>query len=272
MDRIQFDANVPNLVLLRQAIFRRLRAQEDWHQLDVDVREGYQHYVELTPPRANDVRVLELSVLEVFWQLVGEGIIAPGWSANQGSFPWFRITQYGQRALAEHDYMPHDRTGYLALLNQRISKPDATVVAYLAESLDTFVRGNLVASAIVLGVAAERVFLLLCDSLYASLHSAKEKTKLGDMLKRRSIKGPVDWVHDKLRSIQQVKPQNFPENAALMVTAIYDLIRFQRNELGHPREKPPRITQGEAHANLLIFPRYYETAEAVRAFLSVNKV
>jgi hypothetical protein len=272
MDRVQFDADHPDLALLRQAIFRRLRTERDWKQIDVDVTEGYRNYVELAPPRANDRRVLELAVLEVFWQLVNEGIVAPGTSANQGGFPWFRITQYGQRVLADDDYMPHDRLGYVTLLNARIATPDATVVAYLTESLDTFVRGNRVASAVMLGVAAERVFVLLCVSLQHALSSPKEQTKLHDLRKRLSIKGTVEWVHSKLRSIQDTSPSGFPENAALMVTAIYDLIRLERNELGHPREKPPRLSQGEAHANLLIFPRYYETAEAVRIFLAKNKV
>jgi hypothetical protein len=57
-----------------------------------------------------------------------------------------------------------------------------------------------------------------------------------------------------------------------MVTAIYDMIRMQRNDLGHPREHPPRMSQGDAHANLLMFPRYYETAEMVRRFLAANRV
>ena len=64
----------------------------------------------------------------------------------------------------------------------------------------------------------------------------------------------------------------FPRMLALMVTAIYDMIRMQRNDVGHPRENPPRLTQGDAHANLLVFPRYYETAEVVRRFLSTRKV
>ena len=83
------------------------------------------------------------------------------------------------------------------------------------------------------------------------------------------MKPKLDWVHQK---IQSVKAPRFPENANIMVTAIYDFVRSQRNDLGHPRETPPAVTQEDAFVNLQVFPRYYETAEEVRAFLAANKV
>ncbi len=118
--------------------------------------EGFKAFVELTPPRHDDRDVFEKTVLEVFWQLTVEEIIAPGVSGNQGGFPRFRVTSHGHRVLADRDYVPHDRQGYLQLLNERVPKPDLTVLAYLDESLQTFARDNLVASTIMLGVAAER--------------------------------------------------------------------------------------------------------------------
>jgi hypothetical protein len=44
------------------------------------------------------------------------------------------------------------------------------------------------------------------------------------------------------------------------------------NDLGHPREVPPAVTQEDAFVNLQVFPRYYQTAEEVRAFFATNKV
>jgi hypothetical protein len=64
----------------------------------------------------------------------------------------------------------------------------------------------------------------------------------------------------------------FPDNATIMLVAIFDLMRCQRNELGHPRETPPNIHRQDAFVNLQIFPRYYEIAEEVRRFLASNQV
>ena len=57
-----------------------------------------------------------------------------------------------------------------------------------------------------------------------------------------------------------------------MVTVIYDMIRTQRNELGHPRERPPQLSCDDVFANIQVFPTYYETAETVRQFLATNQV
>ena len=57
-----------------------------------------------------------------------------------------------------------------------------------------------------------------------------------------------------------------------MLVTIYDLMRCQRNELGHPREAPPNMHRQDAFVNLQIFPRYYEIAEQMRAFLANNLV
>jgi len=68
-------------------------------------------------------------------------------------------------------------------------------------------------------------------------------------------------MRDKIEAIQ-----------ITMLLGVSDFIRRQRNELGHPREHPPQLSRGDAHTNLLIFPGYYETAEAVRRVLAANKV
>jgi len=127
---------------------------------------------------------------------------------------------------------------------------------------------------VMLGVAAERVFDLRCDSLAKGLKDPAEHVAFERVLERNPMKPKLDWVHDKLRTLQDQRPRptGFPENSTLMVTAIYDLIRSQRNDFGHPRDLPPRMGRGDANANLEIFPRYYETAENLRKFLSTQKV
>ena len=117
-------------------------------------------------------------------------------------------------------------------------------------------------------------FNLLCDSVVGALASPREEQKFTDILNKFAMKPKVDWVHEKLRTLQDAKPRltGLPENAAVMVTVIYDLIRAQRNDLGHPRDVPPNLPADDVNANLLIFPKYYETAERVRAFLGSTKV
>jgi hypothetical protein len=198
-----------------------------------------------------------------------EGVLCPGMNSNNLNLPWFHVTRYGREVLRAGPGNPHDPTGFLQRLNEKVSQPDATVLAYLRESLNSFRHGDRVASTVMLGIAAERVFLLLCESLVAALASPAEEKTFRKLLDRFQMNAKLQWVHQKFQSI---KAPGFPENANIMVTAIYDFVRSQRNDLGHPREQPPAVTQEDAFVNLQVFPRYYQTAEEVRAFLAANKV
>jgi len=123
-----------------------------------------------------------------------------------------------------------------------------------------------------LGVAAERVFDLLCGSLLNALANQAEKKKFGDLMDRFQMKPKLIWVRTKVEAVQAARVPGFPDNAGLVVLGIYDLMRQQRNDLGHPREQPPVLTREDLLANLQVFVRYYETAEAMRSFLANNKV
>jgi hypothetical protein len=62
-------------------------------------------------------------------------------------------------------------------------------------------------------------------------------------MERYPIKPKLDWLHAKFSELQRSGPPGLPNNACFMVTAIYDLLRTQRNELGHPRDNHERLHQ-----------------------------
>jgi hypothetical protein len=268
MPGIPFSPNNPDLDAVRQIIFSRLRAEPDWKQLD-HAGNGYARYVEYKGSELESRHALVFAAEEVFWQLVVEGVLSPGMDSDNLKLPWFHVTRHGQEVLKAGPANPHDPTGYLRRLYEKVREPDQTVLAYLSESLNSFRHGDRVASTVMLGIAAERVFLLLCESLAAALTSPAEQKAFGKILGRFQMNPKLEWVHEK---IQSIRGPGLPENANIMVTAIYDLVRSQRNELGHPREKPPAVSQEDIFVNLQVFPHYYQTAEELRAFLSANKV
>lgn len=270
MPGIPFSPNSPDLEAVRQIIFERLLREPNWGSIS-RTGEGYEPYLEyrgsFNPGEARNALIFAAE--EVFWQLFIEGIIAPGMDASNLDWPRFHVTRHGREVLKSGPGNPHDPTGYLRRLAEKVPQADPTVLAHLNESLNSFRHGDRVASTLLLGIAAERVFLLLCESLAAALISPAEAKGFGKVLDRFPMKPKLDWVHQK---IQSIRAPGFPENANIMVTAIYDFVRTQRNDLGHPRETPPAVTQEDAFVNLQVFPRYYETAEEVRTFLATNKV
>ncbi len=269
--KIPFDPATADLETARQIVFVRLRADRQYTHID-KTGEGFDPFVEYlgNPPGRDGRWRLTVLAQEVFWQLVTEGVLSPGIDYSSPDLPWFHITEYGCKVLSSVEPQPYDPTGYLARLREKIVSPDATVMAYLAESLETFRKGNLVASTVMLGIAAERVFLLLCESLLNSLADATEKKNFANVLDHFPMKPKLDWVNGKIERVQNKRLPGVPENAPIMLVAMYDLMRAQRNNLGHPREVPPQVRRVDAFANLQLFSPYYATAEEVRAFLAAT--
>jgi hypothetical protein len=123
-----------------------------------------------------------------------------------------------------------------------------------------------------LGVASERAFLQLCDSFLKALSDPKEAKALSSTLQANAIKPKEDWVLNKIQALQKTRPRPLPDNVNIMLTVIFDFIRSQRNNLGHPQENPPKTTREEAFVNLRIFPKYNKILNQVIEYLSGNMV
>ncbi|MGA2526259.1 MAG: hypothetical protein ABSF79_06535 [Smithellaceae bacterium] len=269
MGKILYDWKQPDLVLLRHAVFDRLRKDRDWKMVENEMRY-FDPYIELKSP--DHQGLLFFQIEEVVWRLLVEGVLSPGFNSANPKLPWFHLTDFGNMVINSPEPNPYDSLGYIKHIRSQISNPDNTVLAYLSESLSTYHHGNTVASTMMLGIAAERVFLLLCSSMSAAISSTKEKSDFEKILIRFPIKPKFDWMRLKIESLQTAKLTGFPDNAGIMITAIYDLLRGQRNDLGHPRDTPPVLSREDAFVNLQIFPRYYQTAETIRLFLAANKI
>ncbi len=273
-EKLQFDASKPDAFeAVRQMLLARIRNDSGFNQLSLNIfGGGFSAYVNFTTPR--DEKEFPRFVLDAFWSLVVEGVVTPGNVNGTPDLPFFHVTEHGRRVFAEPDYQPHDPAEYLRQLGVNIPAPNATVLAYLQESLHCFCRGLMVASTMMLGIAAERVFLLVCESLLAALRNVGERADFQRILDRNPMKPKLDWLNKKLRDVQDSKPRptDLPEDVDIKVLGIYNMVRYQRNELGHPRETPPTVTRNDAYDFLHMFPSFYATAEKLREFLHKNKV
>jgi hypothetical protein len=247
----------------------RLRNDPDFKQLE-DGGPGYDPYFECVGSHNPDVLIFHLH--EAFWQLLVEGIVAPGKNSSNLKLPWFHVTEYGHKVLAADPPHPHDPERYLGRIAARVPDFDPTVRSYLAESLATFGRGNLVSATVMLGIAAERAFLLLCESAADALANAAEEDQFRGLLARFPMKPKLDWITVKFQEQSVRALAGFPDNAQIAILAVYDLLRVQRNELGHPKEAPPAVEREDVFSGLQVFARYYEIVEKIRVLLSANQI
>jgi hypothetical protein len=267
LSAIRFDPATDGLEIVRSIVFQRLRVDASWNHLPTGP-EGFSSHVHWAGhPYQTQDRFLFL-VHEVMWELIIAGVLSPGLNANNPNLPWFHVTDYGRRVLKEERFVPHDPTGYLDELQRSVPAIDPTVLAYLTEALQCFHRGLNIGATMMLGVAAERVFMLVCDSVQAAL-SPPERRRFEAILNRNAMKPKLDWVLAKTTVIRRTH-RDLPDSLNIAFAAVYDFIRQQRNDLGHPRDQPPSVTREEAFVNLRVFPTYYVVADGYRQFLAAH--
>lgn len=138
----------------------------------------------------------------------------------------------------------------------------------MTEALQCFVRACYTASVLLLGVAAEATFLEMCKVIASTIGDQKAREKFE---RSRSVKEKHRWIVDRYEQLTaQVKRGLLPDGLDITLKGIYDLIRRQRNELGHPQEVPPGVDREHAFAVFRLFLTYLRDAEEFAGYCQVH--
>ena len=118
--------------------------------------------------------------LEMIHYLYNEGVLMWGnaFDSDTDTFPYFSITSYGQKVLDANELIPHDPDNYLADLRKAIPSLDPLVLLYIQESVQCFLRNNQIASSVMLGVAAEKVFYQLFEWMKKNATNPNFKSRM----------------------------------------------------------------------------------------------
>jgi hypothetical protein len=218
----------------------------------------------------DEKNLLTERIFEVIWGLVIEGVILPGTSSSNPTFPRLRLTEYGKQCCKAGELTPHDPDGYLNFLRKVCPSVDAVTLLYTGEALDTFRTGRNLASVVMIGVAAENMLLRLVDSVHGALDTPQRQAKFEKDTKGKIAKKQHDEVLARLRSPATPLPGEIEALLTQHVDGIYDLIRRTRNDAGHPTGK--RMERYETHALLLLFPTYCKTVHDLMEWLGMNPI
>lgn len=263
-------SDIRNLEFARQIILNRLRSDPSWNQFDYnwDESKGGQ-FVRFENSELR--RPFIVLVQEIMWQLMIQGIITPGKDSSNLNLPWFRTTDYGQEVLRTGRFIPHDQAGYLEELRRVLgSSTNDITLSYLEESLRCFNAGCHLASVLLLGIAAESVILQLAKIIDTSLKNPKEQSAFA---KKSTIKQKHRWIVDKYQSLPgNVRREILPESLDLTLTSLYELIRRQRNDLGHPQDKIPNLNREQAFIFFRLFPSFVEDVGFFAAYCQKNGI
>lgn len=194
-------------------------------------------------------------VREITHELINAGFLYPGTSGDMNSgYPWLTITEYGKEAFLSEDWLPYDPDGYIRALKEKIPNIDDVTLSYIGESVAAYNQRHLLSATITLGVASENLMLLLIEAYIAYIKDPRRKTKLQNKTKSRFISAQYQAFKEYFIVDVRLFPQEIQANWETYLDGVFNFIRINRNDAGHPTGK--RLDAKIVYANLQIFSEY----------------
>ncbi|GEP01494.1 hypothetical protein [Methylobacterium haplocladii] len=188
---------------------------------------------------------------DVFWDLFRQGYITLGINSSNPGWPFFRLSHFGRNTLAigtPHRF--HDIAGYVRMLREAAPEISDVAVTYVEEAVASFYAGCMLATAVMLGAAAEAEFIRLTEVAESSV--AHGSTFKG-VSNERFIKTRITKFNQALAPLRSsLKPKRDFEDLDTNLTQIQAVIRAARNDAGHPSASPPPSRE-QAYVNLQLF-------------------
>ncbi|MFC0037662.1 hypothetical protein [Actinomadura rayongensis] len=202
-------------------------------------------------------------VWEALWGLVAEGLayLDPSQQPSTDNWRW-KLTEAGMQAIEGGSWEPRDTEGYLRRLKHRIPDLDPAAVRYVKEALRAFNARCYLASSVMLGVASERVFTGLANSVVAALGSSADKLKTALDNPKHSQHTRFLELRKRLEPMRAQLPDDLGDS--LTLDAVGDLLRVTRNDAGHPTGR--EVDEDTAYTHLQMAARYLEKMTALQHY------
>lgn len=192
---------------------------------------------------------------EIVQDLINSGFLYPGTASDQNSsYPWFTITQYGREAFLNEGWLPYDPEGYLMALKEKIPDIDPTTLAYVDEAVTAYHRRNLFSATITLGVASENLMLSLIEVYTEWISDTSRKIAFQKKTQGRFISSQYKEFKKEFANDLRTLPKEFQTDWETYLDGIFNFIRLNRNDAGHPTGK--QFNANVVYANLQVFGEY----------------
>lgn len=215
------------------------------------------------PLQKND----ENRVREVLWDLIIERVLTIG-SYHNDSWPWLSLTDYGKKVIGSKLPIPNDPTGYLNRIKNEVPQLDAIIETYLIESIRTYNINQLLSSTITLGCASEKALMILIDAYKESFKDNSKKVNFSKKIEGKFIKTQFGEFDKSIRLILAQLPYKLREDYTITLTGISQMIRYNRNQAGHPTGKA--VDKDTLFANLQVFIPFCKYIYDLKDYLDQN--
>jgi hypothetical protein len=210
-------------------------------------------------------------VRQIVWEFILQGILAIGLNELNPDFPFLSLTEHGTKVLESGDiWLPYDPDGYLRKLKMEVPNIDPIIEMYVTESLQAYLKGLMFSSAVMLGVASEKAFLILFENFTNALKDPKRKSGFLKLQNTSRTKHKFDHLKTSLMSIKGHLPRELSEDLESQFDGIFNLIRVTRNDAGHPTGR--KIERDAAFVNLRLFIVYCKKIYGLIDYFGSNQI
>jgi len=218
----------------------RKTPQTHLHAIENEIRRQTDEY------ERHDV----LAVQEILWELLVQGVLAPGKNSLNLNLPFVHVTEFGTECLEDGVALVHDPDGYIAGLESACGDAcDPIVVETTREALLTYLAGRYAPAMVLLARSAERVIERAAEA--AIRHGHREDHGVRRLEEARS--NPQRLAAALRRALASWHlPPPFAEDVEPELAGIATVLDAARTAEG--RFRLPRVDRETVFAHLLLFP------------------
>ncbi len=213
----------------------RKTPQTHLHAIETEIRKRTDDY------ERHDVLALQ----EILWELLVQGVLAPGKNSLNLNLPFVHVTEFGSDCLEDGAVLAHDPDGYISLLEASCRDAvDPDLIETTREALLAFLAGRHPSSVVMLGRSAEILLGRLADALIR--HGKRTGRGVQRLESARSNPSRLGVTVTRTLASRRL-PQSFVDEYERQLRGLQTLIDGSRFRL-------PRADRETSLAYLLLFP------------------
>jgi hypothetical protein len=218
--------------------------------------------------RRDDITLIN----EVIWDLIVERVLTVGSDSSNQELPFLRLTEFGSEVVKQQRWSPYDPDGYVRELREQAPALASLCQMYAEEALQCFRSGCYLAAVLMLGAASEGIVTELFRRFVAALKAGRVSeapSVEAKIEKEQSIYRKYEVFRRHFDSLVKPKlPSELSDDLNLQLDGVFNLIRFYRNDAGHPTGT--RIERMSAFTSLVLFVPYCKRVEDLANWLDAN--
>jgi hypothetical protein len=238
-------------------------------RIDARLGRGYFYFPEAVRANcpAND-KATPQQIMAAIWSLVVRGLAYIDISQPSPDNWRLILTESGSEVLGDEEANPDDPSGYLRSLYEEIPHMSDVSRLYIEDAVNAYYHRCYLASTVMLGVAAEAVFLDLAKSFVAWKGTPTEKLEKLLSNPKASYVQKFDEFRKRLEPEKTHLPAELGDGLDLYMHAVLDLLRVSRNDAGHPTGR--EVGRDDCFTSLRVFARLAKRMYSLKDWLGRN--